>query len=690
MNPQFRPEDDLPGLTVVDPLERSRFTVETSQSVELRSSPVEEFSASVGVVTSLTTARFRFPFISGGYVRNATGTLVLAIDHETSTTLPASEYYIELTTPVKTYLHLDSAVGIDTSDDRLTLSFDGAVRVEVGARSHHTRPAGTVTTTEDPVDVMAAVSAFGSALKTTSPERSFPTLRGHPPTIEFGDELQVPDELRPPETGVRIELPPDFEHIFPATPLAYYLGATLVPGNTPRIVTSGTTRSLDGPRGFEGEVERVLKQTFLFDCVTRTEGLYRVDLHERTQLESKVDLDFPTLYDAPLAERLRAYLSVPFSTVADVLPTWRLAVHVTNEPSNVTQLPYVLRNLPLVRTASSIRETDETVATATEIREFARAVGSDANSQEERTLNENFVSLPAVETLEHAWLGTGTPVGGNKLLRSGFENRLARERSTADIEVTFVCNDEKMQAEWDDTLYGNRDDLSFDVTTRQRCTTAELRTLLSERTDFFHYIGHVEDGAFVCPNGLLDPNDLASVGANTFLLNACRSYTPGKLLVDGGSIGGIVTYSDVGNASATTIGQTIARLLSGGFPLRAALSVARSHRLVGNQYVVVGDGSVGIAQAGGGVSKMSFVEPLDDGEYSLRIRSYPTNDYSVGSNIMPFVDGLQMYYLAGGDVPSLTVSETQLRRFFELENMPVVYDGDLCWSSEITLPRDLS
>ena len=36
-----------------------------------------------------------------------------------------------------------------------------------------------------------ALSTLSSALKTTSVERSYPTLRGHPPALELGDALDV-------------------------------------------------------------------------------------------------------------------------------------------------------------------------------------------------------------------------------------------------------------------------------------------------------------------------------------------------------------------------------------------------------------------------------------------------------------------------------------------------------------------
>ncbi|WP_049969685.1 caspase family protein [Haladaptatus cibarius] len=691
VTPQFRLRDDLPGLTVIDPLERNQFQIETSRPVEPRAVPVSAFHAPVGVVTSITTARIRFSALLGAYIRTTDNELVCAVDHETNATLPNAEYYIELTTPVKTYLRVESAIDIDTSNERLDLSFGGETTVEIGSRSRHTHPGGTVTTTTDPKDVMAAVSSFGSALKTTSPERSFPTLRGHPPAVEFGDELHVPDELQPPETGIRIEVPPKFEFIFPIAPLSYYLGATVVPGEHPRIVTKSTTIPLDHPeRGFEGEIERVLKQTFFLDCVTRTEGLYRIDLHEREQIEPLVDLDFSVLYDMPIAERLEAYLDVPFATLSGLLPTWRLAIHVTAEPENSTHLPYVIRDIPLVRMANGIRENDDTVETVGSIRDFARTVESDTNRPVGRAPTERYVTPPNIDTTERAWLGEGAPVGGNKLLPKGFEHRLDKEHSTEDISIAIVCNDPKMQAEYEDDLYGNREELPFDVQTYRNCSTAELHELLRSRTDFFHYIGHVEDGSFVCSDGTLDPSDIPHVGVDMFLLNACRSYVPGKRLIEAGSIGGIVTYSEVGNAGATVVGRTVGRLLNTGFPLRSALSIAREQRLVGNQYVVVGDGGIEIVQADSGVPLIHFVESLDDGRYRVRSRSHPANGRSMGGTILPFIDGVQTHFLSGGDIPTVTLTADELRAYFGLEEAPVVYDGTLRWTSEIDVARDFS
>lgn len=110
---------------------------------------------------------------------------------------------------------------------------------------------------------MAAISALSSALKTTTCERSYPTLRGHPPRIECGDKLHIPDELSRPETGIRLEVPPSLENVFVAAPLVYYLGAEMVPGEKPRLVTERFEYPLDD-FPLEREIERLLKQVFFW------------------------------------------------------------------------------------------------------------------------------------------------------------------------------------------------------------------------------------------------------------------------------------------------------------------------------------------------------------------------------------------------------------------------------------------
>ncbi|PSP88947.1 hypothetical protein BRC90_06450, partial [Halobacteriales archaeon QS_4_69_34] len=192
------------GLTVVDPIERHRYPLDTSGTVSPEPAATEEFHFPVDAAVKVRTAAVTLPNVVLTYVREGSETETGAIRAEVADfafeTLPRGTYTIELNATVKLYLRVEAPVQITTDLETggMDIGFDEPTEVVVGARSYHNQPAGTVTTPDDPADVMRAVSAFGSALKTTNAERSYPTLRGHPPTVECGEELRVPEHLAPP------------------------------------------------------------------------------------------------------------------------------------------------------------------------------------------------------------------------------------------------------------------------------------------------------------------------------------------------------------------------------------------------------------------------------------------------------------------------------------------------------------
>src|SRR5699024_6646770 len=137
---------------------------------------------------------------------------------------------------------------------------------------------------------------------------------------------------------------------FVVAPLAYYLGARVIPGENPCIRTdTGFEYSLDETIGFERTVERTLKQILVLDCLTRTEGQYPVTLHERRELEPILNLDFGKLYDLPLKEQIETYLEIPYKKIADHVPKWKLTTYVDTNPQNVEILTYLTNELSIIR-----------------------------------------------------------------------------------------------------------------------------------------------------------------------------------------------------------------------------------------------------------------------------------------------------------------------------------------------------
>ncbi len=665
--PSVRAADD--GAVVVDPIERRRMPLRTPAPVEPVHADPGAFPVPVDAAASFDAASVTLPYGVLSYVRAPDGTARGHVEGTGSTTLPAAGHLVELSGPVKAYLRVDAPVEVEVAPDRTTVAFGGETAVVVGVRSYHSRPAATVATTADPRDVMAVVSTFGAALKTTSPERSYPTLRGHPPLVELGDDLRVPDGLEPPDTGVTVEMPDDLQAVCVAAPLAYYLGAAVEPGDPPRVVADGFEHRFESP--VEIGVERTLQRAFLLDCVARTEGWYRMPLVERDAVEPHLDRDLADLYDAPVAERLDAAFALPADAVADAVPEWPLVADVTDDAANVAALPQLANELAVVRAASDAGAPDPG-ALPVDVAGFVRA-GTGGHLPRPR------VDPPAADALAQVRVGDGTPLAGGTLLPVALRNRLARDPDDGDLAVTVVCNDGDMAGEYDGRLYRGRGDVPLDVTVHRDCTVDGLRATLADDASFLHYVGHVEPDGLVCADGTLDAASLDAVGVETFLLNGCRSYAQGVALVEAGAIGGIVTVSDVANDHATALGRTVARLLDAGFSLRAALSVADRER---GRYVTVGDAGVAVTQSDGGLPNVLRVDVGDDAA-RVAFRTHPTTTFRAGSLFRPYADGVDAGTLVGSTSAEATLSPDALRELLAMEELPVILDGDLTWSSAV-------
>ncbi len=269
--------------------------------------------------------------------------------------------------------------------------------------------------------------------------------------------------------------------------MAYYLGAKLIPGNTSQIVTDGFEHPLRTARGFENEVESVLKQTFLLDCVARMEGFYRIDLHERQQIEPLVDLDFAVLYDAPIAERLEAYLSVPYAVIEEFVPDWQLTTHVEPISESVETLPFLVDDLAVIRMPQTKRVSASTLQIPA-VDEFVRDGDSTRSAVEAPASVNSLVEPETTDSLEQVWVGEDAPVGASKATTAAFRNRLERTPLSGDIDTTVVCNDRQMGEERTlaDEVYGSREELPFDVTVRNDLSTEKLRAVLESETQFLH------------------------------------------------------------------------------------------------------------------------------------------------------------------------------------------------------------
>lgn len=683
-------------LEIVNTANRQRLTLHLSTQSSLKTANTDQFPFPTDAAIVIATDKITLPTVVPIHIRDEHGTNLGEMEHTAYKELHPDTYYLELSGPIQLYIHVRGALTLSSNLSQTYIDFSTNTEVTIGACSNCDQPATSITTTDDPKDMMAAVSTFGSALKTIKPERSYPSYRGHPPTIERGDDLQIPATLSPPDTGLQIKIPPTCQSIYIAAPLSYYLGAQLVSGADPRLVAdTGFEYQLGTEHGFEAGVEKVLKHIFFMDCLVRGEGEYSIDLHERRVVKPHLDLDFATLYNQPLAEQVEAYLEVPFPVIKGHIPKWKLTIHMEAAPASVEMLPFAVNELAIVRIpqqshASYDLVEDKKLAVEDFLRNTAPIRGTQA-----KEINTKYVQVERSDSLEQMWVGDGVPVNANKAVSAAYQNRLHRLSSDDSIKIIVVCNDipstntandVEMNAEREiiDDVYGSRADLPFDVTILHDLTMAELRTVLATSADFLHYIGHIDDEGINCTDGKLDVRTTDEIGTDAFLLNACKSRNQGEALIERGSIGGIVTLSNVINTGAIRMGQTLARLLNGGFPLRAALEIASNDTSFGDQYIVVGDGGLAIAQAESGTPNLCKIRATDD-QFEVEIEAYPTSQLGMGAAFIPYIKSNKEYYLNSGNIGRFELSEDEFQSFLSLENIPVETEEGLQWSYELDI-----
>ncbi|MCG1003676.1 MULTISPECIES: hypothetical protein [Halobacterium] len=687
MRPEFDSLVDPDGLLVRDPIENAQFELYTDRVVDPVETSTDQFVLPVDSAVTVTVGSLEIPRLVNVFRWDETETMVGESVNQQYTEYPSGWYSLDLPLgPMKLQIVAESALTVRRSENATHLDFEDETTLGLGVRSLHESPAGTITIGDDVEDAMRAVALGSSALKTTSPERSFPSLRGHPPLIERGDSFDAPDAFERPETGVTIEIPRDYGDLFRVSSLAYYLGADVVPGERRVLDVAGARYDLDTERGFEAEVSALLKHVFFLDCVTRTEGFYPVNLHERNVVEDDLGFDPAAVYDASFAQRLRAYLDVPYELTEPHLPQWKLTADIDPDPDHVAAIPFVANELATVR----IPEDDEEPDVHDEpdaLTEFYRADSATVRSTsggESATDWSNVVKPDETDAIEHAWIAEGFPLGASKTRVESYLRRLNRPvRDQHSISIDIVCNEDEMSEEdIVEEFYGTRDIFEFDITVHYDLTGAELADVLRTDTDFLHYIGHVDERGFQCSDGMFDARTLDEVNVDAFLLNACKSYEQGDALVERGSYGGIVTLANISNDPAVRIGRALARLLNNGFTLQAGLSVARHVTLFGNKYITIGDGTLQLVQSQQGTPLSVTLSEIEDG-YEVQIRGYPTSQCSIGSILTPYIDGNATRYLNSGVIDTFEVSTTKLRDFFNHGVVPVLFDGELTWSDKL-------
>ncbi|WP_083860401.1 hypothetical protein [Natrialba hulunbeirensis] len=512
-----------------------------------------------------------------------------------------------------------------------------------------------------------------------------------------GTDAEITTET--PGEGITITVPERYLALFQAAPLAFFLDAQIRPGTEPALRTPAFEYPLPSDETFGDEIANLLKRFFFLDCLTRTEGIFQYDLLERSELEDELPFALETTYDESLSDRLARYLDVPFDLIETHAPRWPLTAHIPPEPESIELLPFIVNELGIVRPSRGETPAEPPAAPAADAR-LVRSTSEPPPDTIDRSPapspppspagppDESAFVIPTVtdESVEHAWFGNNVPQNASKATIEAYRNQLNRDTRNESIEILLVCNDVRMLDEHDllDETYGNRDELPFRIDSEFGVDSDQLATLLTEGGyDFVHYIGHATEDGLRCPDGELDIRTLESVDVGVFFLNACRSYQQGLAMIRRGAFGGVSTYGDVANGDAVEAGETMARLLNRGFPLRGALEIARQNTALGEQYLIVGDGSADIAQSDGGAPAVVRLDSCETQMYDFAVQSYSTKEFKLGTATESNCPSIADWHLSPGYTPFSSIDEHSVKEYLSWNELPVLMNGTLYWNDGV-------
>ncbi|MGA9401744.1 hypothetical protein [Haladaptatus sp.] len=616
--------------------------------------------------------------------------------------LPDGEYLANIHGNVKTYLRFSGPASIRKTDDfeSLIIDFHEWIPITFGFRSHHNVPLDTITIPPTTEGLATAITYASSSHKATGPDRSYPTLRGHPPRFEVGDELNIPEPVRAEKknVGIEIRVPDDFRTLFVTAPLAYYLQADVVVEERDAPVLSAPevnfTYVFSPLPSYQHEVADMLRRLFFLDCLVRNEGPYCWELAELDLLD-EIDIDAKSTYGATPAEQLVTYDLVDFDRIDDGLPDWHLAMYVEPSLENVPSLPYLLANLSLIYLPES-SNLQKTELLDVSLGDFYRGNPQAAPSKPRAVSADNpYRTTNSVTSVDrvmpelhrgrvHGWLADGVPIDVFKVEPSAYENRFKYlEESEGEIDVTLILNDETMEDEHEDVaeIYLERsENLPIKVTVREHLTCTELAKVLETPSDFVHYIGHCERSGLRCTDGNLPVSSITESNVQTFFLNACGSYYEGMELIRKGSVAGAVTFNKVLNKQAGKVGVSFARLLINGFSIQRALQIARRRIMMNKDYAVVGDGTHQLTQCGTVFPTIGRLTKVNGYKFQLSYSSIAERMH--GGYYQPFLKEDNKMYLNGHDAV-FTLDQAELKSFLTRAKIPIVYDGELYWSSKL-------
>ncbi|WP_254862041.1 hypothetical protein [Halovivax gelatinilyticus] len=517
--------------------------------------------------------------------------------------------------PITIHVRFDGPARIEHNEGgTLAASFEQPTAVTIGFESHVSYPREAVTIPRTTDGVATAITYFSASLLETDLTRSIHANQRHPPRILFGNAYDVPEavDAHVPDTGVELVVPDRLAYLFPAAPLAYYLGLRVITTSdeTPHIRTAdgSVLVEFEAQPTYQYEIASLLRRVFLVESLVRYDQISTSSPAD-VEVLPQLDINPESFVEASVVDRLTATLETNFAQISDALPEWHYVSYVDPTFENARALPYLVRNLAAVmgpEAAPGRGEPD----------------GIDpANWCPKAVPSRVIDGGPHGSAL--AWIGSAPPPSETLFVPDpdGYEQAPRYLDHYGDSQsVTVVCNDGRDRDVRDavaDVLerFGP-DSLSLDV--RSDVHTDELYELFEAGVGVLYFIGDGRDG-FSCPDGTVDPNSIGRSNVRLVVLDGAEGYETGLACVRRGSEAGIVRTGET--PTDPTDAQTLLGLLTRGFTIDQA-----------TRYTIGSDGSPVYRALGDAFSQFTqsmklyctpaTIESIDAGQFHVHAHLY--------------------------------------------------------------------
>ncbi|ELZ11682.1 hypothetical protein C479_06492 [Halovivax asiaticus JCM 14624] len=672
-------EQDGAIVRVGDDIERAELRIEIDGASGLEPALPDVFLFPVDEAVSVTVSQLRLEETFGQTLWDANGNQIGTIADGISD-VPRGTYYASLTGAVKLHLRIEDATlwaeeHLDeTGRSIVEMRFEEPTSVAIGARSLRSHPTATITVPDDPRALLDALPYLAASIKEHTCERSWPTIRQHPPALERGEQLEVPTELRAPETGIEIRIPPTYEHCYRVAPLAFYLGADVSAGESPALVLeNGHVEPLKTRRADLAErVGDLLDRCLLLDSLVREAGYQPMGNAEYERLAPQLPFYPPNLYDLPPADQLLEYLEVPREVLDPFTPCWPKRAVLRPNPEDVAVLPSLLHELARIDVAHSPDAIPPTVPS-----DSTTGGGRDRGGEKRRS-----------DALLTAHTFPAQVPGTCRLHPEAMERARTVERPTPDgASLTLATVDSARARSFRQFADQVRHETA--VTVLEQPTAAALRDAVEADRTALYCENPTTEAGIHCADRTLPFDELGAVGSPVVWLADVAPGVTGEALVSAGAIAGILCDEP---ANQDAVFGALDQLCA-GFSVADAVYTADVDRAVDVRFV--GDASVTIVRRVSKTPTVVDVRSVDEDRYAFTIRSYPTDVVRQGTAVKPVsaedVVGRVLeecnhdgYWLIGADAKqALPITTAEVASLVENDGFTVRLDGRLLTTADI-------